>query len=45
MHAAPKTSYNHPTDPSLMKQISYPAKAVVKAKNAWTEKRDSSSRQ
>jgi hypothetical protein len=45
MHAAPKTLHNHPADPSLMKQISYPAKAILKAENAWTEKRNKSSRQ
>jgi hypothetical protein len=37
MHAGPKPSYHHPTDPGLMKEISYPAKAIAEAKYAWAE--------
>lgn len=37
MHAVPKPSHHHPADPGLMKESSYPAETVVKAKYAWTE--------
>jgi hypothetical protein len=45
MHVAPKTSDHHPADPGLVKQVSYPAKAVMKAKDAGTKERYYSSRQ
>jgi hypothetical protein len=43
MHADPKPPYNHPTDPGLMKEISYPAETIAEAKYARAEERHNSS--
>ena len=45
MHAAPESSYHYPADPSLMKEISDPAEAVIEAKYTWAEERHHSSGQ